>query len=156
MIFHVPLKRRGIGSRRDDRRGCCAGWASRGEACSVRTMTAYGTRPTFSGCRVQVRLPTHCRRSGPNVGSTSHSRRSAGMRRRSVHDPGCSLTRGLVSSSPLRLCRVHCSLRSRGWALCMMALEDAGGSMCESCAFRNIRSLIPTTSGQPFRSIRSP
>ena len=25
-----------------------------------------------------------------------------------------------------------------------------------SCAFRNIRSLVPTTSGQPFRSIRSP
>jgi hypothetical protein len=44
----------------------------------------------------------------------------------------CSLTRGLVSSSPLCLCRVHCSLRNRGWALCMMALEDAGGSMCES------------------------
>ena len=29
-------------------------------------------------------------------------------------DPGCSLTRGLVSSSPCSTCRVHCSLRGRG------------------------------------------
>jgi hypothetical protein len=29
-------------------------------------------------------------------------------------DPGCSLTRVLVSSSPLCACRVHRSLRSRG------------------------------------------
>ncbi len=26
--------------------------------------SAYGTLPTFSGCRIQVRLPAHCRRSG--------------------------------------------------------------------------------------------
>jgi len=30
----------------------------------------------------------------------------------SVVDPGCSLTRGWMSSSPCCTCRVHCSLRS--------------------------------------------
>jgi len=44
--------------------------------------------------------------------------------------PACSLTRWLVSSSPCCTCRVHRSLRSWGCALRMMALEDAGGSMC--------------------------
>ncbi len=45
----------------------------------------------------------------------------------SVDDPGCSLTRGWMSSFPRCTCRVHCSLRSRGCALCMMALEDVAG-----------------------------
>ncbi len=45
---------------------------------------------------------------------------------------GCSLLGGWPSSSPRRTCRVHCSLRSRGSALCMMALEDVGGSMLKT------------------------
>ena len=50
-------------------------------------MSVPGTQPTFSGCRVQVRLPAHNRPSGLNVGSPSHSRRNAKRCRRSVHDP---------------------------------------------------------------------
>jgi anti-anti-sigma regulatory factor len=42
----------------------------------------------------------------------------------------------------------------------LMQLIDDGTTKIlvdfEDCAFRNIRSLVPTTSGQPFRSIRSP
>ena len=38
-------------------------------------------------------------------------RRRTGMRR---YDPACSLTRGLVSSSPLRLCRVGGAASARG------------------------------------------
>jgi AcrR family transcriptional regulator len=36
-----------------------------------------------------------------------------GRARELTDDPGCSLTRGLMSSSPVCSCRVHCSLRSR-------------------------------------------
>ena len=37
-----------------------------------------------------------------------------------------------------------------------MAAEIADLRAALACAFRSIRSLIPTTSGQPFRVIRSP
>ncbi len=50
-------------------------------------MSPHGTKPTFSGCLVHVRLPAINRRSGPNVGSPSHSRRLA---------KGCSPTRSNV------------------------------------------------------------
>ena len=42
---------------------------------------------------------------------------------------GCSLTRGLKSSSPYRTRRVHCSLRGRGRALRVMASEEAVNRM---------------------------
>jgi hypothetical protein len=45
---------------------------------------------------------------------------------------GCSLIPDLGSSSPFCTCRVHCSLRSRGIALCILALEDVGGSMLKT------------------------
>jgi hypothetical protein len=38
--------------------------------------------------------------------------------------PGCSLTRGSMSSSPWCACRVHCSLRGRLAGLRIMALAD--------------------------------
>ena len=37
-----------------------------------------------------------------------------------------------MSSSPWCACRAHCSLRSKGFGLCMMALEDVGESRCQS------------------------
>ncbi len=59
-------------------------------------MTASGTKPTLAGYQDQVRLPAHSRPSGLKGGSPTHIGRSAGMRRRSVHDPlptfgGCVL-----------------------------------------------------------------
>ncbi len=73
-----------------------------------RQMSGTGTKPTYSGCRVQVRLPALNRPSGLNVGSPAHFRRSAGTPRRSVHDPkkaftsttsnGCSADKPAVRS----------------------------------------------------------
>ena len=57
-------------------------------------MSVHGTLPTFSGCRVQVRLPVHCRRSALNVGLSAKDRPGSEPQRMRAFDPACVETRG--------------------------------------------------------------
>ncbi len=61
----------------------------------MRRASPYGTKPTFSGYRGQVRLPAHCRRSGRNV-------RCAPIQSAPTPCPFCSLqfaARGVTRNS---------------------------------------------------------
>ncbi len=54
---------------------------------SAKPTSVFGTKREFSPERLEGRKPPHCRRSGPNVGSSPHCRPDSESRRRSAHDP---------------------------------------------------------------------
>ncbi len=78
-----PIRKCGSSARTTDNRpGCTTQYTCR--IARDRT-SVVGTKPTFGGYRVQVRLPALNRPSGLNVGSPLHSRRNAKRSRMSAN-----------------------------------------------------------------------
>ncbi len=122
-------------------------------------MSPIGTKPTFSGYRVHVRLPPHYRRSGFNVGSFSSFPRRRPFRhhsRRGVRRPRCG------PQCPLRADSVRCVPNGSLWhiadvrrcplGLPLSARKPTFGRQCPGfgrlrfCSRRGWRRRMPSTS----------